>query len=138
MTDMNVLDSIGNTPLLRVHRVLTDEAKANAVRVLLKMEMQNPGGSIKDRIAKSMILDAEKNGRLKPGMTIVEYTSGNTGIGLAMVCAAKGYKCIIAMPQLPSFEERYISCRMFGADVHLTAPAKGMPGLKGGFSLLLH
>jgi len=129
-TDMNIIDTIGNTPLVRVDRVLTPEAKANNARILVKLEMQNPGGSIKDRIAKSMILDAEKNGTLNPGMTVVEYTSGNTGIGLSMICAAKGYKCIIVMPQLPPFEERYIICRMFGADVHLTAPAKGFPGLK--------
>lgn len=100
------------------------------MRVLLKMEMQYPGGSVKDRIAKSMIEDAEAKGTLRKGMTVVEYTSGNTGIGLAMVCAAKGYKCIIIMPQLPPFEERYIICRMFGAECHLTAPAKGFPGLK--------
>jgi len=130
MTDTNILDTIGRTPLVRVGRVLTEEAKANDARVLIKLEMQNPGGSIKDRIAKNMLEDAEKNGTLKPGMTVVEYTSGNTGIGIAMCCAAKGYKCIIVMPQLPPFEERYIICRMFGADVHLTAPAKGMPGLK--------
>jgi len=130
MTDMNIIDTIGKTPLVRVDRVLTEEAKANDARVLIKLEMQNPGGSIKDRIAKNMLEDAEKKGTLKPGMTVVEYTSGNTGIGIAMICAAKGYECIIVMPQLPPFEERYIVCRMFGADVHLTAPAKGMPGLK--------
>lgn len=130
MTDMNILDTIGATPLVRVNRVLTPAAKANNVRILIKLEMQNPGGSIKDRIAKNMIETAEKDGSLQPGMTVVEYTSGNTGIGLAMICAAKGYKCIIIMPQMPSFEERYIVCRMFGADVHLTAPAKGMPGMK--------
>ena len=127
------------------------------------MEMQNPGGSVKDRIALNMIEDAEKSGALKPGMTVIEYTSGNTGIGLAMVCANKGCepapaprcsfpklpaapapllhpltdahalapdKCIIVMPQMPSFVERYIICRQFGADVRLTAPAKGMPGMK--------
>ncbi|KAL7434945.1 hypothetical protein ACHAXM_004358 [Skeletonema potamos] len=130
MTDMSIIDTIGKTPLVRVNRVLTAEAKANDVRILIKLEMQNPGGSVKDRIAKNMIEDAERTGTLKSGMTVVEYTSGNTGIGLAMICAAKGYKCIIVMPQLPPFEERYIVCRMFGADVHLTAPALGMPGLK--------
>lgn len=130
MTDITLIDTIGKTPLVRVNRVLTAEAKANDVRVLVKLEMQNPGGSVKDRIAKNMIEDAERRGTLQPGMTVVEYTSGNTGIGLAMLCAAKGYKCIIVMPQLPPFEERYIVCRMFGADVHLTAPAMGMPGLK--------
>ncbi len=130
MTDTSIIDTIGKTPLVRVGRVLTAEAKANDARILIKLEMQNPGGSIKDRIAKAMLEDAERRGTLKPGMTVVEYTSGNTGIGIAMICAAKGYKCIICMPQLPPFEERYIVCRMFGADVHLTAPAKGMPGLK--------
>ena len=122
MTDTSIIDTIGKTPLVRVSRVLTAEAKANDARILIKLEMQNPGGSIKDRIAKSMLEDAERTGTLKPGMTVVEYTSGNTGIGIAMICAAKGYKCIIVMPQLPPFEERYIVCRMFGADVHLTAP----------------
>jgi len=130
MEDISILETVGRTPLVRVRRVLTDDAKANNVRLLIKLEMQNPGGSIKDRIAKEMLEDAEKRSLLKPGMTVVEYTSGNTGIGLAMLCAAKGYKCIIVMPQLPPFEERYIVCRMFGASVHLTAPAKGMPGLK--------
>ena len=92
-----------------------------------QQEMQNPGGSVKDRIAKAMIEDAERTGALKPGMTIVEATSGNTGIGIAMVAAAKGYKCIIIMPQLPPMMERYIICRKFGADVHLTAGAAGAP-----------
>jgi len=130
MKDQTLLDTVGKTPLIRVDRVLSPEANANNTRILVKMEMQNPGGSIKDRIAKNMLEDAETRGVLTPGMTVVEYTSGNTGIGIAMMCAAKGYKCIIIMPQLPPFEERYITCRMFGADVHLTAPAKGMPGLK--------
>ena len=125
MTDKTLLDTVGNTPLVRLDRVLPEEVKANDVRVLVKLEMQNPGGSIKDRIALNMIKDAEAKGTLKKGMTVVEYTSGNTGIGLAMVCAAKGYKCIVAMPQLPPFQERYVICRMFGADVHLSAPAKG-------------
>ena len=128
--DKTLLDTVGNTPLVRVDRVLPAEAKANDVRVLCKLEMQNPGGSAKDRIALNLIADAEKKGLLRPGMTVVEYTSGNTGIGLAMVCAAKGYKCIIAMPQIPTFKERYIICRMFGAEVYLSAPAKGLPSLK--------
>lgn len=122
-------DLIGNTPLVEIDRVVPDVAKANNVRVLLKMEMDNPGGSVKDRIAKHILEQAEKNGKLKPGMTVVEYTSGNTGIGLAMLCAAKGYKCICVMPQVPFVYERYTICRQFGAEVHLTAPAKGTPGL---------
>ena len=83
--DKTLLDTVGNTPLVRVDRVLPAEAKANDVRVLCKLEMQNPGGSVKDRIALNLIADAEKKGLLRPGMTVVEYTSGNTGIGLAMV-----------------------------------------------------
>lgn len=88
--------------------------------------MQNPGGSIKDRIALSMIEEAERRGEISPERTtIVEGTSGNTGIGLAMVCAAKGYKCIIVMPQVPAMFERYIICRKFGAEVHLTSVIAG-------------
>lgn len=87
-------------------------------RVLIKLEMQNPGGSVKDRIAKAMVEAAEAEGKITPGKsTVVEYTSGNTGIGLAMVCAAKGYDCILVMPQLPPFTERYVICRQFGAQV---------------------
>jgi len=99
--------------------------------------MQNPGGSLKDRIAKNMLEEAEAAGKLKPGMTVVEGTSGNTGIGLAMACAAKGYKCIILMPQVPAMLERYIVARQFGAEVMLTAPAKGFAGLIGAFRELL-
>jgi cysteine synthase A len=113
--------------MVRVNAVLPEAARH--ARCFVKLEMQNPGGSIKDRIAKSMIEAAEKDGSLKPGDTIVEATSGNTGIGLAMVAAAKGYKCIIVMPQLPAFLERYLICRQFGAEVHLTAPGKGFKGL---------
>ena len=119
----DVTDAIGMTPMVRLNRVVGPDCKAT---VLAKLEMQNPGGSVKDRIAKSMIEDAEARGEIAPGRTtIVEATSGNTGIGLAMVCAAKGYKCIIVMPQLPPMMERYIICRKFGAEVHLTAGAVG-------------
>ena len=124
------LETIGKTPMVRLSNTLTEEMKAAGTRVLCKLEMQNPGGSVKDRIALGMIEDAEKSGKLKPGMTVIEYTSGNTGIGIAMVCAAKGYKCIVVMPQKPSCMERYIICRQFGAEVRLTAPAKGQPGMK--------
>ena len=106
-------------------RLLPAECKAKAVYV--KMEMQ-PGGSIKDRIAKGIIEQAEASGKLKPGMTVVEATSGNTGIGLAMCCAAKGYGCVIVMPQVPPMMERYMIVRQFGAEVLLTAPAKGING----------
>ena len=86
------LDTVGRTPLIQLSRLLPAECKAKAVYV--KMEMQNPGGSIKDRIAKNIIEEAEASGKLKPGMTVVEATSGNTGIGLAMCCAAKGLSLI--------------------------------------------
>ena len=104
--------------MVRLNRVVPE----GAATVLVKLEMQNPGGSVKDRIALSMIEEAEKRGDISPGKTtIVERTSGNTGIGLAMVAAAKGYRCILIMPQVPSMYERYILCRKFGCEVHLTS-----------------
>jgi cysteine synthase len=120
------LDSIGKTPLVRIDRMLPEAAKH--ATVLVKLEMQNPGGSIKDRIALQMIESAEKAGLLKPGMTVVEATSGNTGIGIAMVCAAKGYACIIIMPQVPAMLERVMIIRQFGGEVRLTAPGFGIKG----------
>jgi len=124
-----ITDAIGNTPLVKLGRALPPEAKG--VTVLAKLEMQNPGGSVKDRIAKNMIEQAEKEGKISPDRTtIIEYTSGNTGIGVAMVCASKGYKCIIVMPQLPAMKERYAICRKFGAEVRLTCGVKGVPGMK--------
>jgi len=126
---MSVSDAIGQTPLVQLKRSLP--AGAEGVTVLAKLEMQNPGGSVKDRIAKSMIEKAEADGTISPDRTtVVEYTSGNTGIGLAMLCAAKGYKCIVVMPQLPPMKERYVTVRKFGADVHLTCGAKGVVGMK--------
>lgn len=129
------LDTIGNTPMVKLEKMLPKTCKAKAVYV--KMEMQNPGGSIKDRIAKSIIETAEKEGNLKPGMTVVEATSGNTGIGLAMVCAAKGYKCVIIMPQVPPMSERYMIARQFGAEVILTAPAMGIKGCMQAYNDLI-
>lgn len=132
----SVLGVISNTPMVKLGRSLP--AEAQHATVFAKLEMQNPGGSVKDRIAKAMIEAAEEAGTISPERTtVVEYTSGNTGIGLAMVCAAKGYKCIIIMPQLPPMTERMIVCRKFGADVHLTAPAKGVPGMKAYMEELL-
>jgi len=128
------LSTIGNTPMVQLSKMLPEGCKA---KVYVKLEMQNPGGSIKDRIAKNMLEEAEAAGKLKPGMTVVEGTSGNTGIGLAMACAAKGYKCIIMMPQTPAMFERYIVARQFGAEVILTAPAKGFAGLIDAFSELV-
>lgn len=124
------LETIGKTPMVKLSNILTPEMKAAGTLLLGKLEMQNPGGSVKDRIALRMIEDAEASGKLKAGMTVIEYTSGNTGIGIAMVCAAKGYKCIVVMPQKPSCMERYMICRQFGAEVRLTAPAKGQPGMR--------
>lgn len=132
----NVCEAIGNTPLVQLNRVVGEGAKAK--RVLAKLEMQNPGGSVKDRIALGMVEAAERSGALRPGMTIVEATSGNTGIGLAMVAAAKGYKCIIIMPQMPPMMERYTICRKFGAEVHLTAGAAGAPMAENMFDHLRH
>lgn len=119
----SVLDLIGNTPLLRLSRV----TPAGAADVLGKMESLNPAGSVKDRIALAMIETAEREGRIKPGDTIVEPTSGNTGIGLAMVCAVKGYKLILTMPEDMSVERRRLLTR-FGAQLVLTPAIEGMSG----------
>jgi cysteine synthase A len=119
----NVLELIGNTPMVRLERV----TPAGHAEVLGKLESLNPGGSVKDRIALSMIEDAEQKGLLKPGGTIVEPTSGNTGIGLAMVAAAKGYKLILTMPDDYSLERRKLVQR-YGAQLILTPAIEGMTG----------
>ena len=113
------LSTVGNTPMVKLGKMLPAETKAKAVYV--KLEMQNPGGSIKDRIAKSIVEAAEKSGKLQPGMTIVEATSGNTGIGLAMVCAAKGYPLVITMAGSFSVERRKLM-RFLGAKVGADQP----------------
>ncbi|MBF6600318.1 MAG: cysteine synthase A [Dehalococcoidia bacterium] len=119
----SVLDLIGQTPLVRLNRVVPP----GAAEVLGKMESLNPGGSVKDRIALSMIEAAEQAGQLKPGDTIVEPTSGNTGIGLAMVAAVKGYKLVLTMPEDMSVERRRLLTR-FGAQLILTPAIEGMSG----------
>ena len=117
-----VLETIGNTPHIRINRVFGDRAE-----VWVKSERANPGASIKDRIALSMVEDAERSGKLKPGGTIVEPTSGNTGIGLAMVAAVKGYKLILVMPDSMSIERRRLMLA-YGATFDLTPREKGMKG----------
>lgn len=118
----NVLQTIGNTPLIRMNRVFG--AGAN---VWIKSERGNPGGSIKDRIALAMVEDAEKSGALQPGGTIIEPTSGNTGVGLALVAAVKGYKLILVMPESMSIERRRLMLA-YGASFDLTPKEKGMKG----------
>jgi len=122
----NVTELIGNTPLLRLHKV-TNGAPAD---VLVKLEFFNPGASVKDRIAMNMIEAAEKSGQLGPDTILVEPTSGNTGIGLALVAAAKGYRCLLVMPDTMSIERRKL-LRAFGADLILTPGAEGMRGAIG-------
>jgi len=116
-----ILDTIGNTPHLKLNRLF------GASEVWIKLERANPGASIKDRIALAMIEDAEKSGALKKGMTIIEPTSGNTGIGLAMVCAVKGYKLLLVMPESMTVERRKIMAA-YGATFDLTPREKGMKG----------
>jgi len=118
----NILATIGNTPHIRVNRLFGDTHQ-----VWIKSERANPGGSIKDRIALSMVEAAEKSGTLKPGATIIEPTSGNTGIGLAMVAAVKGYKLVLVMPDSMSIERRRLMLA-YGASFELTPREKGMPG----------
>jgi cysteine synthase A len=119
----NVIEAIGRTPLIRINRLVGPESAA----VYVKMESFNPCSSVKDRIGMSMIEAAERDGTLKPGMTIVEPTSGNTGIALAMVAAAKGYKCILTMPDSMSVERRKIM-KLLGAEVVLTPADQGING----------
>ncbi len=121
MRAANILETIGNTPHIRMGRLFPH------AEVWIKSERQNPGGSIKDRIALAMIEDAERSGALKPGGTIVEPTSGNTGIGLAMVAAVKGYRIILVMPESMSLERRRLMLA-YGATFDLTPREKGMKG----------
>ena len=117
----SILDIIGNTPHIRLSRLFPD------AEVWVKSERANPGGSIKDRIARAMIEEAEQSGKLKPGGTIIEPTSGNTGIGLAMVAAVKGYKLVLVMPDSMSVERRRLMLA-YGASFDLTPRAEGMKG----------
>ena len=119
----SILDLVGGTPLVRLNRVVPP----GSAEVYGKLESMNPGGSVKDRIALAMIEDAERTGRLRPGATIIEPTSGNTGIGLAMVAAVKGYRLILTMPEDMSVERRRLFER-YGAEVHLTPAIEGMTG----------
>ena len=122
MKAANILETIGNTPHVRINRLFGDKAE-----VWIKQERVNPGGAIKDRIALSMVEEAERSGKLKPGGVIVEPTSGNTGIGLAMVAAVKGYRLILVMPDSMSVERRRLMLA-YGAEFELTPREKGMKG----------
>lgn len=121
----SVDEFIGNTPLMEVSNLEKDQNLE--ARVLVKLEYLNPAGSVKDRVAKSMIEDAEERGVLKPGATIIEPTSGNTGIGLAAIAASRGYRLILTMPETMSVERRNI-LKAYGAEIVLTEGAKGMSG----------
>ena len=121
----HLTELIGNTPLLELNKFST--AKELQSPIIAKVEFFNPGGSVKDRIALSMIEEAEKSGALKPGATIIEPTSGNTGVGLALVSAVKGYKLILTMPETMSVERRNL-VKAYGAEVKLTSGADGMKG----------
>ena len=116
---------IGNTPLLELNKF--SKAQGIETPIIAKVEFFNPGGSVKDRIALAMIEDAEKKGLLKPGATIIEPTSGNTGVGLALVAAVKGYKLVLTMPETMSIERRNL-VKAYGAEVKLTSGAAGMAG----------
>jgi len=119
----NALETIGKTPLIKINKLTQD---INAT-IVAKLESRNPGGSVKDRICKKMIIEAEKKNLIKPGATIIEPTSGNTGIGLAMVAAVKGYKLILTMPETMSVERRNL-LKAYGAQLVLTQGSEGMGG----------
>ena len=121
----SVQELIGRTPLMEIRNIEREEGLE--ARVLVKLEYLNPAGSVKDRIAKNMIEDAEEKGLLKPGATIIEPTSGNTGIGLAAIAASKGYRLILTMPETMSVERRNI-LKAYGAEIVLTEGARGMTG----------
>lgn len=118
-----IISQIGGTPLLQLSKM----QESGAAAIYVKLESFNPGGSVKDRICQAMIAVAEANGQLKPGMTVIEPTSGNTGIGLAMVCAVKGYKLMLTMPETMTIERRRL-LSAYGADLILTPGTQGMRG----------
>ena len=118
-----ILEKVGGTPLVEI----SSKLNKGAARVLVKVEFFNPGGSVKDRIAFAMVEDAEKRGLLKPGATIVEPTSGNTGVGLALVAAVKGYHLVLTMPETMSIERRKLAAA-YGAEIVLTPGTEGMKG----------
>lgn len=122
----NATELIGHTPLMKVSNYAKDQGIEDAT-LLVKVELFNPAGSVKDRVALAMIEDAEKKGKLKPGATIIEPTSGNTGIGLASVAAAKGYRTVLTLPETMSVERRNL-LKAYGAELVLTEGAKGMKG----------
>lgn len=123
----NITDLIGNTPLLELNRFMSAAHANTNVRILAKLEYFNPAGSVKDRVGYAMVIDAEESGLLKPGGTIIEPTSGNTGVGIAMTAAARGYKAIFTMPETMSAERRMLLSAL-GAEIVLTPGAEGMQG----------